>query len=174
MKPPAPVRAVSRVTGRVASRVTGRVAARVGASKTAQRIGQRFFRGDAVSAPPGYDIRRIDPSVVNISYDPDPDGKPDPGEVVWLWIPYDEDPTIGKDRPAVAIGWTEDRRLAVVPLTSKFRAGSVSVGVGSWDGGRRRSYAKVGYLFSVQRDFVRREGSSLPKPSFDQVIATLR
>ncbi len=166
MKPPASPRAVSRVTGRIASRVV--------ASKAARRIGQRFFRGGAVSSPPGCDIRLIDPSVVTLSYEPDPDGKPDPGEVVWLWIPYDEDPTIGKDRPAVAIGWTEDARLAIVPLTSKYRAGLVSVGVGSWDGGRRRSYAKVGYVYAVGKGFVRREGASLPKSSFDQVVAALK
>jgi mRNA-degrading endonuclease toxin of MazEF toxin-antitoxin module len=159
MKPPAPVRAVSRVTSRLAQRV-------------GQRLGQRFDRG-ATAAPTGADIIRIDRSVVSVSYDPHPDGKPDPGEVVWLWIPYQEDSTIGKDRPAVVIGWDDRQHLAVVPLTSKFHSGEVSVGIGSWDGSRRRSYAKVDQIYAASRSFVRREGASLPKPAFDQVIAAL-
>ncbi|GAB5080487.1 hypothetical protein ARTHROSP310_36360 [Arthrobacter sp. AD-310] len=28
-----------------------------------------------------------------------PDGEPDPGEVVWTWVPYQEDHGRGKDRP---------------------------------------------------------------------------
>ena len=33
------------------------------------------------------------------SYEPDPDGQPDPGEVVWAWVAYEDDPARGKDRP---------------------------------------------------------------------------
>jgi mRNA-degrading endonuclease toxin of MazEF toxin-antitoxin module len=156
MKPPATVRAVSRVTNRIVKRV----------------IGRRPWGTDP--APDGYVIERIDRSVVSVSYEPHPDGKPDPGEVVWLWIPYEEDATVGKDRPAVVVGWDDQQHLAVVPLTSKFHAGEVSVGVGSWDGSRRRSYAKVDQIYSVKRIFVRREGSSLAKASFDQLVAALR
>ena len=32
------------------------------------------------------------------------DGDADPGEVVWTWVPYQEDSSVGKDRPAVVIG----------------------------------------------------------------------
>ena len=41
---------------------------------------------------------------VRIEYTPSLDGDPDPGEVVWTWVPYEEDPTLGKDRPVVIIG----------------------------------------------------------------------
>ena len=40
---------------------------------------------------------------VDIAYDPHPDGRPDPGEVVWTWVPYEEDPTQGKDRPVLIV-----------------------------------------------------------------------
>ncbi|HSO64208.1 MAG TPA: type II toxin-antitoxin system PemK/MazF family toxin, partial [Ornithinibacter sp.] len=30
-------------------------------------------------------------------YAPRPDGEPDPGEVVWTWVPYEEDHAQGKD-----------------------------------------------------------------------------
>ncbi len=35
-----------------------------------------------------------------ISYEPEADGLPDPGEVVWGWVPFEEDPSQGKDRPS--------------------------------------------------------------------------
>ena len=41
------------------------------------------------------------------SYEPVADGQPDPGEVVWAWVPYEEDPSQGKDRPVLLIGHTE-------------------------------------------------------------------
>ncbi|MDN6529438.1 MAG: type II toxin-antitoxin system PemK/MazF family toxin, partial [Brevibacterium sp.] len=33
---------------------------------------------------------------VNVSYAPDLDGDADPGEVVWGWVPYEEDHSQGK------------------------------------------------------------------------------
>ena len=55
---------------------------------------------------------------ITISYTPSRDGDADPGEVVWTWVPYEDDPSQGKDRPVVVVG-TRGRRLVVVPLTSK-------------------------------------------------------
>ncbi|MGH3739213.1 MAG: hypothetical protein ACRDT6_26985 [Micromonosporaceae bacterium] len=37
------------------------------------------------------------------SYAPDLDGAADPGEVVWSWVPYEENDGRGKDRPLVII-----------------------------------------------------------------------
>src|SRR3954465_3472466 len=37
------------------------------------------------------------------SYAPKPDGNPDPGEVVWTWVPFEEDYSQGKDRPVLLI-----------------------------------------------------------------------
>ena len=34
-------------------------------------------------------------------YSPNPDGRPDPGEIVWTWVPYEEDHSQGKDRPCL-------------------------------------------------------------------------
>ena len=41
------------------------------------------------------------------SYAPEPDGQPDPGEVVWGWVPFEDDPSQGKDRPVLLVGRTE-------------------------------------------------------------------
>ena len=52
------------------------------------------------SSPRGvgvYDISAL--GLPAFSYSPDPDGDADPGEVVWAWVPFEEDPAQGKDRP---------------------------------------------------------------------------
>ncbi len=38
-----------------------------------------------------------------ISYAPDLDGAADPGEVVWTWVPFEEDAAQGKDRPVLVV-----------------------------------------------------------------------
>ena len=53
---------------------------------------------------------------VDIAYAPTPDGRPDPGEVVWTWVPYEDDPSQGKDRPVLLIG-REDHQLYGLMLT---------------------------------------------------------
>src|SRR4051794_41939227 len=40
----------------------------------------------------------------DVEYRPRKDGRPDPGEVVWAWVPYDENDGRGKDRPVLVIG----------------------------------------------------------------------
>ena len=42
---------------------------------------------------------------LEVSYAPDLDGEPDPGEVVWTYVSYEDDPSQGKDRPVAVIGW---------------------------------------------------------------------
>ena len=108
---------------------------------------------------------------VTIEYTPQLDGDPDPGEVVWTWVPFDDDPTLGKDRPVVIIGRHGDD-LSGVALTSRRRDGSdnVEIGVGDWDSRRRPSYAKVDRLLDIDADAVRREGAILNRRQFDEVI----
>ncbi len=49
------------------------------------------------------------PAEVRITYAPERDGDPDPGEVVWCWVPYEDDPSQGKDRPVVVVGLAGER-----------------------------------------------------------------
>jgi PemK-like, MazF-like toxin of type II toxin-antitoxin system len=42
----------------------------------------------------------------------------DPGEIVWTWVPFEEDHRQGKDRPVLVIGHDGPWLLAL-PLTSK-------------------------------------------------------
>ena len=108
-------------------------------------------------------------------YSPCIDGDPDPGEVVWTWVAYEDDPTQGKDRPVVVLG-RRGALLLAVALTSKRheREPQVAVGAGPWDREGRTSYAKVDRLLDVDPDQVRREGAVLPRPAFDAVVAGVR
>ncbi len=49
-------------------------------------------------------FRAVHPVLPRFHYAPKANGKPDPGEVVWAWVPYEEDPSQGKDRPVLVIG----------------------------------------------------------------------
>ena len=90
---------------------------------------------------------------------------------MWTWVPYEDDPTKGKDRPVVIIG-RSGNDLAGVPLTSKNKGhGAVSVGTGGWDRSGRPSWAKVDQLIVVRERDVRREGSVLDRQRFDAVVA---
>ena len=116
-----------------------------------------------------------------LGYRPRRDGRPDPGEVVWAWVPYEEDPQRGKDRPVLVVG-TEGDRLLGLALTSKdhdrdadqeARAGRVwmDVGTGAWDARRRPSEVRLNRLLRLAPGDVRREGAALPREVFDAVLA---
>jgi PemK-like, MazF-like toxin of type II toxin-antitoxin system len=108
---------------------------------------------------------------VRIEYTPQLDGDPDPGEVVWTWVPFEDDPTLGKDRPVVIVG-RHGALLSGVALTTrhKERADHVDVGTGPWDPQGRPSYAKVDRLLDIDPDRVRREGAVLSRRRFDAVV----
>ena len=110
-----------------------------------------------------------------IEYNPDLDGDADPGEIVWTWVPWEEDPTQGKDRPVVIVG-RRSGMLIGVPLTSKRRSDElqVSVGTGPWDREGRPSYAKLDRILEIDPTQVRREGSILARSYFDQIVTVLR
>ncbi len=56
---------------------------------------------------------------VRTSYAPDRDGDPDPGEIVWTWVPFEEDDGRGKDRPVLVVAREEAGTLLAVQLSSK-------------------------------------------------------
>jgi hypothetical protein len=92
--------------------------------------------------------------------------------VVWGWVPYEDDPSQGKDRPVVVIGrWGAD--LAAVKLTSKERPGDpdrLAVGTGAWDPSGRDSWACIDHVLRFPPGDVRREGSALDKTRFRAVV----
>lgn len=114
-------------------------------------------------------------SAVTITYEPCSDGDPDPGEVVWAWVPYEEDHTKGKDRPVVVIG-RNGALLAVVQLTTKGadHPENVFVGTGAWDSARRDSWAKLDRVVQIDPSTVRRSDTVLDKQRFDDLVAALK
>ena len=114
-----------------------------------------------------------------MSYAPDPDGQPDPGEIVWTWVPYEEDHSRGKDRPVLIVG-REGQYLLVLMLTSKDRNNAASadadyldIGTGAWDRDGRPSEVKLDRVIRVRSEDVRREGAVLPRDRFDDVARGL-
>lgn len=148
---------------------------RAATNKTPSRRSARRRPKGPVAAPdqqrPPARTEAVDAGI-QIEYSPSLDGDPDPGEVVWTWVPYEEDPTQGKDRPVVIIGRSGASLLGVA-LTSKQHdnEAQVEVGTGPWDGQGRPSYAKIERLLRVDPDQVRREGAVLDRQRFDAVVA---
>ena len=110
-------------------------------------------------------------------YSPRPDGRPDPGEIVWTWVPFEEDHSRGKDRPVLLVGH-DGRWLLALQLTSKNhdayptrtgRSRWVDIGAGDWDRQRRPSEVRVDRVIRVDPKAVRREGAVLPKQQFESV-----
>ncbi len=122
--------------------------------------------------------------ITRIEYAPHPDGQADPGEVVWTWVPYEEDPRRGKDRPVLVIGRNGGDLLALM-LTSKdhdrdaarqARAGRawMDVGSGRWDHRGRPSEVRLDRVLRLDPAAVRREGATLPRSTFEAVAGRLR
>lgn len=116
-------------------------------------------------------------------YAPVRDGRPDPGEVVWTWVPYEEDASQGKDRPVLIIGRRGTELLGLM-LTSKdhdrdaeqeARAGRhwMDVGSGGWDSDGRPSEVRLDRLLTIDPAAIRREGASLDEHIFRAVVAAV-
>jgi hypothetical protein len=119
-----------------------------------------------------------------IGYRPRADGDPDPGEVVWAWVPYDEGDGRGKDRPVLVIGRRGADLLALM-LTSKdhdrdaddeARHGRswTDIGSGAWDSRGRPSEVRLDRLLVLDPTAVRREGAALDRARFDRVLTEAR
>ena len=129
------------------------------------------------------------------SYDPHEDDRPDPGEIVWAWVHYEEDTTRGKDRPVLvlaeedaAVGGTDgsgtvlvslmltsrDRTEAGATRTDEHGATWVDIGAGDWDRQGRPSEVRADRLLRLSPAAVRREGARLDRERFDRVVAAVR
>lgn len=122
-------------------------------------------------------LRDIRLSGVNVTYDPDyPDGGPDPGEIVWAKIPFEDDPSQTKDRPVLVIGRVNgSTTLAAVQLTSKIkgRKWELPIGSGSWDKSGRPSALNLSRIVQISADNYRREGSVVREEAFKSIVGRL-
>lgn len=124
---------------------------------------------------PGDYSGRLDPV-----YAPHPDGAADPGEVVWTWVPFEEDYSRGKDRPVLVVG-RDGRWLLGLMLTSKDRNNDkgnddryLDIGTGPWDPQGRPSEVRVTRILRVDPERVRREGAVMDEGTFRRVVEAVR
>lgn len=127
------------------------------------------------SVPTEHRARRVE-------YAPDLDGRADPGEIVWTWVVYEDDPTRGKDRPVLVVG-RESRTLLGLMLSSQLHhsddATWVGIGTGDWDSGNehgegRASWVRLDRVLDVPEEGIRREGAILDRTTFEVIATRLR
>lgn len=116
------------------------------------------------------DIRAAEARGLRTSYAPDPDGTPDPGEVVWTWVPYVEQDGRGKDRPVLILGRIDADTVVGCYMTTKDHDGYVDMGAGAWDSKGRTSYLNPERLLRITDAGMRREGSIMPRERFDRAV----
>jgi hypothetical protein len=147
--------------------------------RTALEVARRLL-----GRAPGRPSVRTAPAGPEVDYRPREDGRPDPGEVVWAWVPYDEDDGRGKDRPVLVIG-RRGADLLGLTLSSQdhdrdaadeARHGRIwtDIGSGSWDSRGRPSEVRLDRLLVIDPATVRREGATLDRTRFDRVVAEAR
>ncbi|WP_314659058.1 type II toxin-antitoxin system PemK/MazF family toxin [uncultured Rothia sp.] len=111
-------------------------------------------------------------NMINFEYSPSLDGDADPGEIVWTWVPFEEDYSQGKDRPVLLVGRDGEYLLALM-MTSKDHnnrehadSNYLDIGSGPWDPQGRASEVKLNRVIRVRPDAMRREGAIMPEDTF--------
>lgn len=143
------------------------------------------YEDPATSNRPQTSIREasIADALAHASYTPVMDGDADPGEVIWTWVPYQEDASVGKDRPAVVIG-AQGEGVYILQLTSKDHTRNAAqeaaagrywldIGAGDWDSKGRPSEVRLDRALWVKATDVRREGAILPQKTWQLIVDAL-
>jgi hypothetical protein len=122
------------------------------------------------SAPTAHRARKV-------IYAPDLDGRADPGEIVWTWVAFEDDPTRGKDRPVLVVGRERQTLLGLMLSSQHYHSEDrdwVGIGVGPWDYDGRPSWVRLDRVLDVPEEGIRREGAILERGTFEVVAARLR
>jgi hypothetical protein len=112
-----------------------------------------------------------------LAYAPRLDGDADPGEIVWTWVRYEDDPGRGKDRPVLVVGRDGRTLLGLMLSSQSDRDGQrnwLPLGPGDWDREHRPSWIRLDRVLEVDEDGIRREGAVLDRDRFQRVAAALR
>ena len=124
------------------------------------------------SASAGSDYPGDYRDMIDFEYSPSLDGDADPGEIVWTWVPFEEDHSQGKDRPVLLVGRDGEYLLALM-MTSKDHNNRehadpnyLDIGSGPWDPQGRASEVKLNRVIRVRPDTMRREGAIMPEDTF--------
>ena len=159
-------RDLGRAAGRLLTWAVDRLA---GATTTRRRTRPRAPRASGIP---------------DVEYRPRDDDRPDPGEICWAWVPFDEGDGRGKDRPVLVIGRREDDLLGLqlssqdhdLDADDEARHGRywTDIGTGAWDRQGRPSEVRLDKLLVLDPARVRREGAALDRERFDRVVAEAR
>ncbi|HUH53680.1 MAG TPA: type II toxin-antitoxin system PemK/MazF family toxin [Microbacteriaceae bacterium] len=139
-----------------------------------------FIRKSSKTYSPGQsgkdattDLKKQQISHLKISYSPKPDNDPDPGEVVWTWVPFVENDGRGKDRPVLIIARIDSSTVAGCYMSTKLHRGFIEVGPGPWDKQGRNSYLNPARVLRVTHKGMRREGAIMSMTTFKGVVEKL-
>lgn len=160
-----------------------RPAPRAGSPSRAPKPAPRTAPGPAAHGSATRDYPGDFTGTVRAEYSPNLDGDADPGEVVWTWVPFEEDFTQGKDRPVLVVG-RDGAWLLALMLTSKDHSKDAAdearwgrrwldLGAGPWDAAGRPSEVRLDRVLRVDPSRVRREGAILARDEFDAVVAAM-
>lgn len=174
---------LARTLGLVAVREAPRLLRQVQAARRAPS-GGTSPAGAGASTPSGRRRRPVAPAAPatprgggSLAYAPQPDGRADPGEVVWTWVAYEDDPARGKDRPVLVVGRDGSTLLGLMLSSQDERDGQrhwLALGPGAWDAEQRPSWVRLDRVLEVAEDGIRREGAVLDRGRFDLVADRLR
>lgn len=140
-----------------------------------QRISSPSPAAREARAKPGSAVDLTPASIATLSpvYAPQPDGDPDPGEVIWTWVPYVENDGRGKDRPVLIIARIDSNTVAGCALSTQPHDNYLAVGRGGWDRAGRESFVNPERVLQIPAQAVRREGHLLSRAEFDTVMRKL-
>ena len=167
--------------GRVIRSVTGRRSTASATDAAAEPAAAATVSAGALSpgqAGPSATVE-VDPlrlRGVRLGYTPSHDGEPDPGEIVWTWVPYEEHDGRGKDRPVAIVAASHAGDYLAVQLTSREHDGDrdfVALGDGAWDAEGRPSWARIDRLYRVRPGGMRREAASLDEAPYSRLTKAL-
>jgi PemK-like, MazF-like toxin of type II toxin-antitoxin system len=136
-------------------------------------------RPQVLESPQTRARRPVPPSTRSrrLVYAPQKDGRADPGEIVWTWVAFEDDPKQGKDRPVLVIGRDHSVLFGLMLSSQDERDGQrdwFALGSGPWDQQGRPSWVRLDRVLELREDSIRREGAILDRPRFEAVARTLR
>jgi hypothetical protein len=146
-----------------------------GLVSSAQRAAPATHPAPRRSSPPSVATESLGRR--RVDYAPQLDGRADPGEVVWTWVAYEDDPRQGKDRPVLVVGREGDTLLGLMLSSQSERDGQphwLALGRGAWDRQERPSWVRLDRVLQLTEDGIRREGAVLDRLRFDSVAVALR
>lgn len=116
------------------------------------------------------DLTPAELSRLQPTYSPARNGEPDPGEVIWTWVPYAEHDGRGKDRPVLIIARVDSEHWAACYLSTKHHDGFISVGSGPWDSQGRESFLSPERILLISEEGMRRESTGLNREAFERAV----